>query len=165
MVIFVFSVIVYLLLAWSGNGIDMAEVIIGIVLGAILAFAAKVWNPRKFFSFYGLNPVRWGMFIVYLFGPFLLGMIKANLDVAMRVITGKIRPGIVRINSGLKGTLATTMLANSITLTPGTLTVDISEDPEGGNLFYIHWINVTDENPEEGLVYGPFGKWARRVAE
>jgi multicomponent Na+:H+ antiporter subunit E len=57
------------------------------------------------------------------------------------------------------------MLANSITLTPGTLTVDVNDDVEEGNLFYIHWIFVTDENPAEEEVYGSFGKWARRVAE
>jgi len=90
-------------------------------------------------------------------------MTKANVDVAYRVITGKIRPGIVRIDSGLKGSLAQAMLANSITLTPGTLTVDVDDSGETG-VYYIHWINVTDEDPSEESVYGSFGRWARRVA-
>jgi len=164
-IIFLLSAATYLLLAWSGGGIDPAEIVIAIVLGGILAIAARFWNPRRSWTLAGLNPVRWISFIVYLFGPFLLGMIKANLDVAMRVITGEIRPGIVRIDSGLKKSLSSTMLANSITLTPGTLTVDVDDGPEKGNLFYIHWIFVTDENPAEEEVYGSFGKWARRVAE
>jgi multicomponent Na+:H+ antiporter subunit E len=91
-------------------------------------------------------------------------MTKANLDVAYRVITGKIRPGIVKIDSELKGSLAQAMLANSITLTPGTLTVDVDDSGETG-VFYIHWINVTDEDPPAKSVYGSFAKWARRVAE
>jgi multicomponent Na+:H+ antiporter subunit E len=164
-VIFLLSVVTYLLLAWSGGGIDPAEIAIAVVLGGILAIGARSWNPERSWTLAGLNPVRWVSFLVYLFGPFLWGMVKANLDVAMRVITGEIRPGIVRIDSGLKKSLASTMLANSITLTPGTLTVDVDDGPEEGNIFYIHWIYVRDENPAEEDVYGSFGKWARRVAE
>lgn len=165
MVIFLLSAATYLLLAWSGGRVDPAEIAIAIVLGGILAISARSWNPERSWTLAGLNPVRWVSFIVYLFGPFLLGMIKANLDVAMRVITGEIRPGIVRIDSGLKKSMSSTMLANSITLTPGTLTVDVDDRPQEGNLFYVHWIFVTDKNPSEEDVYGSFGKWARRVAE
>ncbi len=109
----------------------------------------------------GLDPKRWFGFFYYLFGPFAVGLAKANIDVAMRVITGNIRPGIVKINPGLTSDVAKTMLADSITLTPGTLTVDV--DDEGA--FYIHWIYVEDENPSEEQVYGTFAHWARRLAE
>ncbi len=164
MVIFVLSVATYLLLAWSGGGIDPIEVGIAVALGGVMAGLARAWSPERSWNLAGLNPLRWITFVLYLFLPFLWGMIKANFDVAFRVITGKIRPGIVRIDSGLKGSLAQTMLANSITLTPGTLTVDVDDSGETG-IFYVHWINVTDENPSEKKVYGSFGKWARRVAE
>jgi len=98
---------------------------------------------------------------VYLFGPFAAGLAKANIDVAKRVITGKIRPGIVKVTPALKSDVARTLLADSITLTPGTLTVDV--DDAGG--FYIHWLYVEDENPSEEQLYGNFAKWARRLAE
>ncbi|MDT8284318.1 MAG: Na+/H+ antiporter subunit E [Thermovirgaceae bacterium] len=164
MVIFVLSVAAYLLLAWSGGGIDLIEAGIAVVLGAVMAIAARAWNPRRSWTNAGLNPLRWMAFVFYLFVPFFWGMVKANFDVAYRVITGKIRPGIVRIDSGLKGSLAISMLANSITLTPGTLTVNVDDSGETG-IFYVHWINVTDENPPESKIYGSFGKWAGRVAE
>ncbi len=164
MVIFVLSVATYLLLAWSGGGIDPIEIAIAVVLGAGLAVAARSFSPGRSWSLAGLNPFRWIAFVFYLAIPFLWGMLKANIDVAIRVITGHIRPGIVKIDSGLKGSLASTMLANSITLTPGTLTVDVDESGDT-SCFYIHWINVTDENPGEDEVYGSFGRWARRVAE
>ena len=61
---------------------------------------------------------------------------------ANRVITGKINPGIVRISPKLKTDLGVTLLANSITLTPGTLTVDIDEKT---NDLYVHWIAVKEE--------------------
>lgn len=162
MVIFFLSFFMYLILAWSGGGINPVEVFIGAILGLALAWAFKTWSRPGRFGLNGLNPAKWLGFIYYLFGPFAMGMIKANLDVAMRVITGDIRPGIIKLEPGLEGDVAKTLLANSITLTPGTLTVDV-DDSDGA--FYIHWINVKDVSPTEEEVYGPFAKWARRLAE
>jgi multicomponent Na+:H+ antiporter subunit E len=54
-----------------------------------------------------------------------------------------INPGIVKIKTRLKSEAALTFLANSITLTPGTLCVDIEKD-EG--VLYIHWINVKNKD-------------------
>jgi multicomponent Na+:H+ antiporter subunit E len=113
------------------------------------------------------NPVRWLKFLGYLFGPFFVSLAKANFDVAYRVITGKIRPGIVKISPDLKTDLGITMLANSITLTPGTLTVDIDEDK---NDLYIHWINVKDEALKKKpvdckYVCGKFEKYVGGVTE
>ena len=88
-------------------------------------------------------------------------MARANLDVAYRVITGRIKPGIVRISPGLKTDFGIAMLANSITLTPGTLTVDA----DGKNNLYVHWINVRDKEPETEEVCSGFHRWVRRVAE
>ena len=142
-----------------------AELIFGIILSALVAIVA-----RKIFvkdSFRMANPVRWFAFLFYLIGPFFIGMAKANFDVAYRVLTGKINPGIVKISPDLKTDLGITMLANSITLTPGTLTVDIDEDK---NDLYIHWINVKKEALQKKpvdckYICGNFEKWARRVAE
>jgi multicomponent Na+:H+ antiporter subunit E len=94
-------------------------------------------------------------------------MAKANIDVAYRVISGKINPGIVKISPNLKSDLGITMLANSITLTPGTLSVDIDEE---NNDLYIHWINVkskalTKKPIDYKHVCGKFPNWIRRIAE
>jgi len=109
-----------------------------------------------------LNPLRILLFLAYLVGPFLWAMAKANLDVAYRVITGKIRPGIVRLKPGLSTDFGVTLLANSITLTPGTLSVDVDEETKD---LYVHWINVSDPEPSAKAVCGSFPDWARRIAE
>ena len=139
----------------------MTEVVIAFVLAVVITVAFHTWHKGRKISLRGLNPLRWCGFIYYLLGPFAAGLAKANIDVAMRVITGKIRPGIVKINPGLTSDVAKTMLADSITLTPGTLTVDVDEE----GAFYIHWIYVEDENPSEEQLYGAFAHWARRLAE
>jgi multicomponent Na+:H+ antiporter subunit E len=95
----------------------------------------------------------------YVFGPFAIGLTQANWDVAKRVITGEINPGIVKFNPRLKTDTGRMMLANSITLTPGTLTVDIDDD----GVFYVHAINLTSPTPTEQDICGTFGQWARRI--
>jgi multicomponent Na+:H+ antiporter subunit E len=160
----------YLLLTFGSGTIgawSLEEWITGAILSLIVgAIAGRVaFGPRqqgKKSSFRMLNPLRLLLFAVYLIGPFLWAMAKANLDVAYRVITGKIRPGIVRLSHGLSTDFGITLLANSITLTPGTLSVDVDE--ESGDLF-VHWINVKDSDPSAKAVCGSFLEWARRIAE
>jgi len=175
-VTFILSLVTYLMLT-TGSGTDVvifnkgflswsyAEIIFGIILSAIVGIVARNLFVKK--SFRMANPVRWFTFIAYILGPFFIGMAKANIDVAYRVITGKINPGIVKISPNLKTDLGITMLANSITLTPGTLSVDIDEEK---NDLYIHWINVKDEALKKKpvdckYICSNFEKWVRRVAE
>lgn len=136
----------------------------GVIFSFIVGFIARTVFIKD--NYRMANPVRWIAFIVYLF-PFFFAMAKANVDVAYRVITGKIHPGIVRISPELKTDLGISMLANSITLTPGTLSVDIDEKT---NDLYIHWINVKKEalakKPVDcKYVCASFPKWVRRIAE
>ena len=148
--------------AWSIEELitgGILSLIVGWIAGGIAVKRAKASGKSPYRM---LNPLRLLTFLVYLVGPFFLAMARANLDVAYRVITGKIRPGIVKLSPGLSTDFGTTLLANSITLTPGTLTVDVDE--ESGDLF-VHWINVTEPEPDAKRVCGTFPKWARRIAE
>jgi len=97
-------------------------------------------------------------YILYLF----IAIIKANLDVASRVVRPAIplNPGIVSVKTELKSSIGKTVLANSITLTPGTLSVDINEDT-----LYIHWIDVKkkeEEGATEAIVKG-FEKYLKVI--
>jgi len=166
----IMCLILYLLLT-TGSGTEILglwsyiELAFGILLCIIVGIIARKVLIKD--SYRMLNPVRWFLFLGYLIGPFFLALIKANLDVAYRVITGKINPGIVKISPGLKTDLGITLLANSITLTPGTLSVDIDENT---NDLYVHWINVDlkalENKPVEcKYICGNFQKWVRRIAE
>lgn len=166
----VMCLILYLLLT-TGSGTEILglwsfiELAFGILLSVIVGFIARTVFVKD--SYRMLNPVRWFLFLGYLIGPFFIALAKANLDVAYRVITGRINPGIVKISPQLKTDLGITMLANSITLTPGTLSVDIDQDT---NDLYVHWINVDmkalEKKPVEcKYICGNFPKWVRRIAE
>ncbi len=155
----------YLILtAGSGTilgGWSAAELIAGAVTALIVAAASSRLLGQRCGAG-ALNPLRWVLAFIYVIGPLFWGMAKANLDVARRVITGEIRPGIVKVKAGLAEDLGVTMLANSITLTPGTLTVDI--DDESHDL-YIHWIDVKTDSPSIEDISGGFSGWIRRITE
>ena len=148
---------------WSGT-----ELAIGLFLACVTGLVS-----RTFFcagrNYRMINPLRWLVLAVYLVVPFFLEMARANLDVAYRVITGKVRPGIVRLSAGLSTDLSILLLANSITLTPGTLTVDVDE--ETGDLF-VHMIHISMGAEEKEVFEGrdvftlfKFPGWIRRIAE
>ena len=163
----VVAYIVYLLLTIGSGTVALwssAELIIGAVLAVVVG--ALLRNRFLGKDLRMVNPRRWFTFLVYLF-PFFFAMAKANIDVAYRVITGRINPAIVKIDPKLKNDMSVTILANSITLTPGTLTVDV--DPETNEL-YVHWINVKPEVLKDmPRDYHPicqsFPDWARRIAD
>jgi len=108
-----------------------------------------------------IQPVRYFWLLVYLV-IFTWECIKANFDVAYRVLhpAMPIKPGIVKVRLELKSDFARTMLANSITMTPGTISVDIIDD-----VLFVHWIYVKSEDPEvySRKIAGKFEKYIKKI--
>jgi multicomponent Na+:H+ antiporter subunit E len=136
-----------------------------VAAGAVLALAVAAVGYRGFTT-RGLrmfSPRRLAHVVIYV-PVFFWAMIKANFDVAYRVVHPRmpIRPGIVAIKTELKTDIGKLFLANSITLTPGTLTMDVR-----GEVLLIHWINVRDEDVERAsqLIGGRFEKHLKAICE
>jgi multicomponent Na+:H+ antiporter subunit E len=129
----------------------------GLSLMLSLIFCARC----DVFSEIKLTPAAFFYTLVYL-GIFLKELIKSNLDVARRVLTPSlpINPGIVEAKTSLKSKMGRMILANSITLTPGTLTIDIVD-----NTLYIHWIDVQTEDIEEATqqIVRKFEKYLEKI--
>ncbi len=72
-------------------------------------------------------------------------LVKSNINLARIVLSPALplNPGIVKVRTRLKSRMGRLLLANSITLTPGTLTVDID-----GEWLYIHWVTVDSADIE-----------------
>lgn len=110
-----------------------------LVVGALVTVVVGALAYARSGIFAG---VRWslllpGALLIYLW-VFSIALIRSNIDVARRVLSPDlpIRPGVVQVRTGLTSALGRLLLANSITLTPGTLTVDVEDD-----LLTIHWID------------------------
>ncbi|MFA5114836.1 MAG: Na+/H+ antiporter subunit E [Candidatus Omnitrophota bacterium] len=141
-VTFIVCLVIWCLLSFS---LDWQHLLVGVLLS--LFIAAMTGDLFTEYPGKWLDIRRYGWFLVFLF-LFAWECLKANVDVAMRVINPRlpINPGIVKVRTALKTETALTLLANFITLTPGTLSVDI--DNESGHL-YIHWIDVRGQDVEE----------------
>ncbi len=135
LVVFVLSVLVWLALVGVGNPHEIA---VGAVIAALVSLAAGHFLVTTEKQRHPLT--RWLYGVGYFF-LFLWEMVKANVHVAYIVIHPllPIKPGIIKIKTELTKESAITVLTNSITLTPGTLTVDVN--PEAKEI-YVHWIDV-----------------------
>jgi len=139
--------------------LDLPELITGSVVCLIVSFFGV-----HIYSNLGLPPLsikRILFFLVYIIVLFW-ETIKANFDVAYRVVHPKmpIKPGIVVIKTSLKSDIGKLILANSITLTPGTFTLDVI-----GDKLLIHWINVKAEDIDEAtsIIGRRFEKYLRVI--
>lgn len=134
--------LVVLALSWvalSGDA-SLASVAFGLALGALvvgLGGAAPRVRRR------GLRPVRaavrFALFVPY----FVKELVLANLSVARSLLSplARLRPAVVAIPLDLESDAEITMLANLITLTPGTLSLDVSADRK---TLYVHVVHVDD---------------------
>jgi multicomponent Na+:H+ antiporter subunit E len=137
------------------------ELLVGGLAVLIVALATRtLWGT---YSGIRISPKAFVYAIAYFF-LFLRELVKANLDVAMRVLNPSlpIRPGIVEVRTGMKSQLGKLVLANSITLTPGTLTLDVRDDR-----MFIHWIDVQGQDSDTATkaIVGTFEGTLKEVVE
>ena len=161
---FVLCFLFWLLLTWS---VSVQELIAGAVVSlAVALFSARFFIHEK--AFWLFNPVKLLMCLAFWLGTFMVEVVKANIDVAKRCFTGckNVNPGIVKVPVGLKSAYGQAALANAITLTPGTITMDIAEE-NGQTYYYIHWIDVTKPSGSEAgdAIKGTLENGLRRVWE
>ena len=150
-----------LLLVWLSltSSFHWQELTVGIITSFVLSlFLNKQYFELGLPIFSIKRMVFFAIYAVVLF----VEIIKANFDVAYRVLHPKlpIKPGIVIIKTGLKQDFAKMLLANSITLTPGTFTLDVL-----GDKLLIHWINVKSEDTTEAtkIIAERFEKYLRVI--
>ena len=150
LIYFVLAFLVWILAAWPfvDGGLDLQVVVAGLMASFLVAMLFHDILPKEHHVF--VSPIRVFWLLVYV-PVFLYYVIRANLDVVYRALhpAMPIRPGIVKIKTNLKTDSAITALANSITLTPGTLTVDLTDD----GYLYVHWINVKSDDVEEATQF------------
>ena len=136
-----------------------------LLVGAAAALISSLLFTKYFFHrvVKFVQPVRYFWLLVYLV-IFTWECIKANFDVAYRVLhpAMPIRPAIVKVKLELQSDFARTMLANSITMTPGTISVDIIEDE-----LFVHWIYLKSEDPAvySQKIAGKFEKYIKKIFE
>ena len=133
---FLFNIL--LAIAWMllAGEITAGTFAVGMVVGyLILWFSRSAWGESKYFSKIPLVI----MFVLY----FLKELLIANLKVAFDIVTPKdyMEPGVIAVPLDVETDIEITLFANLVTLTPGTLSLDVSPDKK---TLYVHALYVKD---------------------
>ncbi len=128
---------------------------IGLVLGYIMSSLAERALGR------GLYFRKVGRIIGFI-GYFLWQLVLANLRVAYDIITPRhyMSPAVVAVPLDVRSEAQITLLANLITLTPGTLSLDVSPDQR---TLYVHAMHVTDAESFRREIKDGFERYIKEV--
>ncbi len=119
------------------NQISAGMVVFGFILGMLIPRMTAIWWPDK------PKGIRFGKMIVYLL-IVMWDILVANIQVAWIVLTvsnDRLKPAWIVIPLELKQPEAITLLAGTITLTPGTVSADLSDE---GHSLLVHVLHTED---------------------
>ena len=126
--------------AWSflTGELQFTNLVEGFIIGYFILWFIEFGEKK---STYFSSIPRLIAFLFY----FIYELILANLKVAFDIITPRHRmsPGIIAVPLDIESELGITILSNVITLTPGTLSLDVSNDKK---TLYVHALYVDDPN-------------------
>lgn len=136
------------------GGVNATSFALGVIVSALITlFASKFMGYSSARMLAGLK--KTGRALAY--GLFLVKeIVAANIAVIKLIYSGKeLEPLLVRFNTGLDSDAARVLLANSITLTPGTITVEL----EGDEL----WVHALDRSMAVGTEKSVFAAKAKEL--
>ncbi len=158
----VFAIFLFALYIIYTGAVTLADIILGALASVVAAYLIAdiaVKNPGKV-----LQLRRWGALIKYAVLYFTIIEARAHWDVIKRILHPKmpVNPGIVRVPYNVETDYAITTIANSITNTPGTVTVDVDEKRK---VLYVHWIDVKTTEDEKAREYisKTFEEYAKKI--
>lgn len=128
--------VAWLVLVWLGlwGRVSAGTVVGGVLVAAVVAWAFRGAAPRPVGQ---VRPLRALRYLAY----FLYKLVEANLVVAWEVVTpgSRINEGIVAVPVLGASDAVISLVANSISLTPGTLTLEVHRDPA---TLYVHVLHL-----------------------
>jgi len=133
---FLYNILLALLWAMMTGGISLINLLVGFFVGYLIL--GSIHGTSGTSSYFTKVPqtIRFTLY-------FILELLISSVRVAYDVVTPTyyMKPGIIAIPMDAKTDIEITMLANLITLTPGTLSLDVSFDRK---TLYIHSMFVSD---------------------
>ena len=152
----IFTLHMVLALAWAAIACNFS--VINIIVGFVFGLLA-IWMVREQLG--AGTYFRKSRRIVSLILLFVYELVHSTFTVALLVLKPKLdfKPGIIAYPLKVKSDVEITLLANLITLTPGTLSIDVSDDKK---TLYVHAIDATDP---EGIIADIADGFEKKVIE
>jgi len=152
---------IYLFIGWMlfTGDFAAASLATGLFFSAFVAsFTYSLFIEEQEAQRRSLLP-RVDLFSVY-FLLLLFKMYVASFQVLFNVMRGDINPRVVHFRTHLQSDVARVLLANSITLTPGTVTIHLDDDH-----LIVHWLDAKTRHSKYAgnLIKGEFERLLRRI--
>ena len=159
-VLFIFCMLIWIGINWPVDGYwlftgGIASMIVAMTIGSIFVHRPHIVVHAKRY-----------LWISYYIIVLLIEVIRANIDIVFRLslINLPLNPGIVKIKTKIKSEIGLALLANSITFSRGTATVDIDADK---GYIYVHCLDVESQNIKAAteLIAGKFERILKKIFE
>ena len=148
------SVVLLVCWLWLHNTVAPGHLVLGALLGVgIPLFTRRFWPEPQ--------PVRRPVRFIEFLAVLLFDIVVANLQVALVILVPKrgVRSGFVSVPLEVRGDFAITVLASTISLTPGTVSVELSSDRR---MLYLHYLR---EDDPQALAMKVKQRYERRIRE
>jgi multicomponent Na+:H+ antiporter subunit E len=152
---------VYLLPAWLLFTWTLDPVSLG--LGVVFSFVVALLTYTLFIEDREAGRrsqlPRLHMLVVYL-AVLAFNMYVASFKVFWQILRGRVNPGVVHFRTALRSDIARVVLTSSITLTPGTITLDLDDDH-----LMVHWLDARTRHSKYAgkLIKGLYEELLRRI--
>ncbi|MEH6718044.1 MAG: Na+/H+ antiporter subunit E [Aurantimonas endophytica] len=135
MTMLLFNLVLALMWVVVSGSFTLLNLLFGFLLGAAALYLIREEGNM---SYIGRARLGFSLFLL-----FLLELLKSAWRVAVMVLSPNmnLKPGILAFPLRVKSDAEITLLANMITLTPGTLSIDVSEDR---STLYVHAFDCSD---------------------
>lgn len=137
-----------------------------LVLGALASMVVAIITKPLIISrdLRASDAVRLVHLVAYYLYYMAVAEVKAHVEIARIVLSRKIRisPAIVEVPYGVETSFGMTLIAGSITNTPGTVVVQVDTERRS---FYVHWLTAKTFDPAGAReqVSAPFERYARKI--
>lgn len=150
------NIVIAIIWMFLTESYTFSDLFIGFIVGMVLLFVMRRFIPDSYY----LTRVNATVKLVFLF---FKELVIANFDIVKIVYRRKledVRPGIFTLHTDLRTNWEITILANLITLTPGTLSVYVSDD---NSRLYIHAMDIADVEESINAIKHTFEKAIKEV--
>ena len=126
---------------WLNNTLAPGHVVLGAALGIAIPFFTRRFWPEPLVIRRPLRVVEYAAVVLY-------DVVVANLQVAAIILgpLSRLRPAFVRVPLDLRTDFAVTVLASTVTLTPGTVSVEVEDDGAGRRSLVVHALRCLDDD-------------------
>jgi multicomponent K+:H+ antiporter subunit E len=142
---------------WLNNTVHPGHVVLGSLLAVAIPYLTRRFWPEPIVVDRPLRVIQYVAIVSY-------DIILANLQLAALILgpVSRLRPAFVRVPVDLRTDFAVTMLASTVTLTPGTVSVDVEGNVADGRQLVVHVLRCVDE---QEMVQSIKDRYERRLQE